>query len=77
MKLTMKQILTMNLKSYRNYVRNLKNLTAQELREEYENYSHDFANACEMCRKEKGILRIPPYWMQARAQAAAEELCKR
>ena len=75
--MTIKQILTTDLRKHNAYVRSLKNLTVEELREEAENYRADFAHCCEECKKEKGILRIPFYWMQARAEAAEKELARR
>lgn len=77
MKLTIAELLTMNLRKYNTYCKSLRNLTADELRDELEMWATSYAEAEAICKNEQGILRIPPYWMQARAKAAAAELARR
>ena len=77
MKLTIAELLTMNLRKHNTYCKNLRNLTADELRDEQEMWATSYAEAEAACKNEQGILRIPPYWMQARAKAAAAELARR
>lgn len=77
MKLTIIELLTMNLRKHNTYCKNLHHLTTNALQDEQEMWATSYAKAEAACKNERGILRIPPYWMQARAKAAAAELARR
>lgn len=77
-KTTIIQKLTIDLRALKKYVEGLKSLTDEELQEEVDAYTADYKKAVKAAAKETNwILRMPPYWMMARAEAAAAELTKR
>ena len=77
-KITIIQKLTIDLRALKKYTEGLKNLTDEELQGEVEAYTADYKEAVKVAAKETNwILRIPPYWMMARAEAAAAELARR